>query len=219
MTLVLAGFYRSTICDLFEQVGPGAPTLCEGWTAQDLAAHLFLRENDPLSTPGMFSEIFAPITAARMRTLLARQGFDQIVSTLRGGPIGLSVMRLRAVDKRVNGIEYLIHYEDLLRAQPAGSFERPALSAEGRFALSDQTWGAIVGIGKMIGRRSEVGLKLARDDGAAEIRMLAKGSPEVVVRGTPAELAMWLYGRDADVELIGEAGPLALVDEAVARGI
>ncbi|RLP11488.1 TIGR03085 family metal-binding protein [Propionibacterium australiense] len=215
----LAGFHRAAICDLFDQLGPEAPTLCTGWAAKDLAAHLFLRENDVISLPGMLVPALEPVTEARARTLLARQSFDEIVSALRSGPRRLSIMRPRAINRRLNGIEYLIHYEDLLRAQPAGSVERPVPPVEERFALADQVWGAIGGIGRLIGRRSEVGLELARTDGAAETRTLAGGSATVLVRGTPTELAMWLYGRAADVELIGEAGPRALANEAVSRGI
>ena len=40
---------RSELCDLFLAVGPEAPTLCDGWTTLDLAAHLVVREHDPRS--------------------------------------------------------------------------------------------------------------------------------------------------------------------------
>jgi hypothetical protein len=36
---------RRELCDLLIQLGPDAPTLCEGWTTADLAAHLVLREH------------------------------------------------------------------------------------------------------------------------------------------------------------------------------
>ena len=36
---------RMGLCDLFVELGPDAPTLCEGWTTADLAAHLVLREH------------------------------------------------------------------------------------------------------------------------------------------------------------------------------
>src|SRR5918999_422676 len=39
---------RADLCDLLDKVGPDAPTLCRGWNAHDLAAHLWIRENDPL---------------------------------------------------------------------------------------------------------------------------------------------------------------------------
>jgi hypothetical protein len=44
---------RSQLCDLLEELGPGAPTLLGPWTARDLAAHLILRERDHLAAPGL----------------------------------------------------------------------------------------------------------------------------------------------------------------------
>jgi hypothetical protein len=35
---------RLELCDLLGELGPSVPTLLEGWTAHDLAAHLVLRE-------------------------------------------------------------------------------------------------------------------------------------------------------------------------------
>ena len=49
----LAQQERATICDLFAELGPEAPTLCEGWTTADLAAHLVVREHRPDSGPGI----------------------------------------------------------------------------------------------------------------------------------------------------------------------
>jgi hypothetical protein len=42
---------RAQLCDLFEELGPGAPTLLAPWTARDLAAHLPLRERDYVAGP------------------------------------------------------------------------------------------------------------------------------------------------------------------------
>src|SRR5262245_9679824 len=47
----VTSFYRrerAALCDLLDRVGPDRPTLCEGWTTNDLAAHLWVRESDPL---------------------------------------------------------------------------------------------------------------------------------------------------------------------------
>src|SRR5579859_4160339 len=52
-SLNLAQQERSTLCDLFVEYGPEAPTLCEGWLAADLAAHLVVRERRPDSGPGL----------------------------------------------------------------------------------------------------------------------------------------------------------------------
>ena len=44
---------RAQLCDLFEELGPGAPTLLAPWTTRDLAGHLVLRERDYLAGPGV----------------------------------------------------------------------------------------------------------------------------------------------------------------------
>jgi len=38
---------RAEMCDSFEEFGPDAPTLCEGWNTRDLLAHLLVRERRP----------------------------------------------------------------------------------------------------------------------------------------------------------------------------
>ena len=43
---------RASLCDLLAEVGPDAPTLCEGWTTALLAAHLVVRERRPDGGPG-----------------------------------------------------------------------------------------------------------------------------------------------------------------------
>ena len=35
---------RLALCDLFDELGADAPTLLDGWTARDLAAHIVQRE-------------------------------------------------------------------------------------------------------------------------------------------------------------------------------
>jgi hypothetical protein len=44
---------RARLSDLLDELGPEAPTLLAPWTARDIAAHLVLREHDPLAAPGL----------------------------------------------------------------------------------------------------------------------------------------------------------------------
>ena len=44
---------RAQLSDLLDELGPGAPTLLVPWTTRHLAAHLILRERDPLAGPGL----------------------------------------------------------------------------------------------------------------------------------------------------------------------
>ena len=41
------------LCDLLNELGPGAPTLLEPWTTHDLAAHLVIHEHDYSAAPGL----------------------------------------------------------------------------------------------------------------------------------------------------------------------
>ena len=64
---------RRQLCDLLEQLGPDAPTLCEGWTTSDMAAHLVLREH--------FRR-----WGDDARTAEKAKGYSYLVSRLRAGP-------------------------------------------------------------------------------------------------------------------------------------
>ena len=55
MTLNFAQIERQDLCTLFEDLGPDVPTLCEGWTARDLAAHLVVRERRPDAALGILA--------------------------------------------------------------------------------------------------------------------------------------------------------------------
>ncbi len=44
---------RAQLANLLAELGPDAPTLLPPWTTRDVAAHLVLRERDPLAGPGL----------------------------------------------------------------------------------------------------------------------------------------------------------------------
>src|SRR5205823_1816728 len=80
---------RREMCDLMLELGPEAPTLCEGWTAFDLAAHLVVRERNPLSGPG---NAFGGKAADFNEKLMAREkrhGFEEVVARARKIPFGI----------------------------------------------------------------------------------------------------------------------------------
>jgi hypothetical protein len=62
---------RAQLSDLFEELGPEAPTLLEPWTTHDLATHLVLRERDYLAGPGLVLPGAWSCFAERRRTALA----------------------------------------------------------------------------------------------------------------------------------------------------
>src|SRR5664280_566909 len=107
---------RAALCDTLLDMGPGAPTLCEGWLTADLAAHLVIRDGRPDLAIGMF----LPPAAGRLdraSKALAVSDWRQLVRRVQGGPPKWSLARLGRIDEFMNTGEFFVHHEDVLRAQ------------------------------------------------------------------------------------------------------
>jgi hypothetical protein len=78
---------RIKLCDLFDELGPSAPTLLEGWTAHDLAAHIVLRERDLIAGPCIVLPGPFQLFAERRRVRLAKgHDFGWLVARIPSGP-------------------------------------------------------------------------------------------------------------------------------------
>lgn len=186
---------RRALCALLDKTGPDAPTLCEGWTTGDLAAHLVLRERRPDAAAGVAGGPLAGYTARVQQRLKDRIPFADLVRMIRSGPPRLSVMALPGVDERANSVEFFVHHEDVRRGTPG--WEPRELSR----GEADMLWRRLR-LARFMLRKAPVGVELARDDtgdGAGDgpaYRITAKNAtPVVTVVGTPAELTMWVMGR------------------------
>ncbi|MBV9207049.1 MAG: TIGR03085 family protein [Actinobacteria bacterium] len=185
---------RLALCALLEETGPDAPTLCEGWTTGDLAAHLVLRERRPDAAAGVLGGPLAGYTARVQRRIRARTSFPELVQAVRSGPPRLSVLALPGVDDLANAVEFFVHHEDVRRAVP-GWEPRELSSGE-----SGMLWHRLRRARFML-RKAPVGVELARDDIGAggndqAYRITARNAtPAVTVIGSPAELTMWVMGR------------------------
>ncbi|MGA7690371.1 MAG: TIGR03085 family metal-binding protein [Jiangellales bacterium] len=195
----LASRERTALCDLFTEVGPDAPTLCEGWDTRDLAAHLHLRETSPLAV-GILVTPLAGAMERRQREM-ASGAWDTLVSRVRRPP-WWSPSSIAAVDAKVNGAEYFVHHEDVRRAQP--DWEPRALTDSDERAL----WAVLSSMAKQLYRKAAVPVVLRRPDGAELIAQ--SGHPAVVVSGPVSELVMHAYGR-ADQARVTVEGPDELV--------
>jgi uncharacterized protein (TIGR03085 family) len=189
---------RIALCAQLDKSGPSEPTLCEGWTTLDLAAHLVLRERRPDAGPGLVLKPLAGHTRRVQRALTERTPFPRLVQTLRGGPPRISPFRLPGADERANLVEFFVHHEDVRRARPG--WEPRDLPG----SLAEVLWRRLA-MAKFILRKVPVGIELARADhpdpagpGGPEVRISARArTPVVTVTGTPAELTMWVMGRTA----------------------
>ena len=109
---------RAQLSDLFDELGPEAPTLLDPWTTRDLAAHLVLREHDyPAGTglvlPGAWGRF-----AERRRTALALRDFAGLIATIRSGPPP-GFFRIGWVRRFPNLNEFFVHHEDVRRVSTA----------------------------------------------------------------------------------------------------
>lgn len=196
---------RRELCDLLDELGPDRPTLCEGWTTADLAAHLVVRERDPRSGPGiLLGGRMEAYTERLMAQQLERHGYAGTVERVRTGPPWpLSIPPLR---RAMNLVEFFTHHEDVRRPNGFGPrTDRPD--------LDDELWRFLRRMAPLAVRRARIGdirLRLERPDGA---RIHAgKGDEEVTMSGPVSELVLAIYGRDgAEVTYEGADTAVAAV--------
>ncbi|HEX4722209.1 MAG TPA: TIGR03085 family metal-binding protein [Pseudonocardiaceae bacterium] len=177
---------RRALCDLFDEVGPDAPTLCGGWQSRDLAAHLALRDRRPDAAPGILLKPFARYTN-RVQDQFAAKPWGELVGLVRTGPPGWSPFAIPALGEIVNGPEYYVHHEDLRRGRPGWEPRPPSPARDAT------TWAAVGRVGRMAFRRSPVGVVLRRQDGAEATAK--RGPTTVTVIGAPGELLLYAFGR------------------------
>ncbi|MEV0596506.1 TIGR03085 family metal-binding protein [Nonomuraea cavernae] len=198
---------RAALCDLFDQLGPDAPTLCDGWSTYDLAAHLVLRERRPDAAAGIALKPLAGHTASVQDALKARHPYPELVGLVRrpGGVYGL----LPFLDEAVNTLELFVHHEDVRRAQPG--WEPREVSPD----LDRMLWKRVSAVGKLMLRRSPVGVVLHRVGGGVALGGPRIG-PKVEVTGTASELLLFCFGRQEHtrVELSGDPGAIARLKSA-----
>jgi uncharacterized protein (TIGR03085 family) len=196
---------RAAVADLLDAVGPDAPTLCEGWTTYDLAAHLALRDRVPAAWPGIAVSRFAGRTERIQRAFTAEHPFTDCVSMIRRGAPMWSPMGAPLLAGMTNLAEYVVHHEDIRRAQPEWA-PRPVPTS-----LADSLWSQLRLTARLAFRRVQDGVLLLRAGTDASIT--AKRGPLVVaLEGDPVEVLLYAFNRRsvARVDIRGD-------DAAVAR--
>lgn len=198
---------RLLLADLLETAGPEAPTLCEGWTTQDLAAHLVVRERRADAAAGLLLKPLAK-RLDRVQAEFAAKPYAELVRLFREGPPRSSPFAVKQVDEAANTVEFYVHAEDVRRAQP--DWQPREIDP----VFADALWSRVERIAKVVGRKSPVGLVLRRPDGRTVVAH--RGTPVVTVTAEPAELAVFLFGRQgvARVELEGDKEAVATIQTA-----
>ena len=190
---------RESLAALLLEVGPDAPTLCEGWSTHDLAVHLFIREHRPLATPGMF---FSPLEGALKRETekQMKRPYGEVVRAWAAGP----PLPIRPIDPAMNTAENFIHHEDVRRGDGtprprefSAEVNGKLLSAAAMFAKGSLRSAPVPVI---ITPPDQPPVTVGGKRGVAE-----RGDNVVRVSGEPGELLLWLSGRGAaEVEIQGD---------------
>jgi uncharacterized protein (TIGR03085 family) len=185
---------REALCGLLVELGPDAPTLCEGWRTQELAAHLVLREH------------FRRWPDERLAAQVAA-GYEANVARLRNGA-PLVPWRLPFLRTLLNGFEYFVHHEDVRRANGLGRRpDRPDLDV-----LATRVNG--LNVRRMAHRVRPWRLELRPTGGKARSYGAGDGASLV---GHPTELALYLVGRKDGVDVTVQGTPEAVAAVESAR--
>ncbi len=199
--LSLARRDRMGLCDLLDELGPDAPTLCEGWSTRDLAAHLVARDRRPDSVPGL---VFDPLNgwSERVRLGEAARPYAELVGRLRSGPPRWSPLALAKLERLGNSHEFFVHFEDVRRAEPGWTAR--ALDDEAEADL----WKALGWFRHRAFKSAPVGVILCRPDGSS--LRASDGEPTVTITGPPGELMLYAFGRESHA-LVDLEGPAEAV--------
>lgn len=195
---------RAALVATFREISPDAATLCEGWDARDLAAHLVVRERRLDAAPGILIPAFADYTERVTKHVSASTDWDVLVDQVADGPPLYSPFKL--LDPIANVAEMFIHHEDVRRAGPDWE---PRL-------LDDQTVAALRRPVSMMTRMTlrkapaKVVLRTPQGDTLAT----AGQGQALLVTGDPGELLMFASGRSEF--RVAFDGPAELV-EAVTK--
>jgi uncharacterized protein (TIGR03085 family) len=203
----LAATERAALSDLMDDVGPDHPTLCEGWLTRHLAAHIVMRERRPDTKTGPLSSRLAR-RSDRVREFYLNLDWPDLVGLVREGPQPPNPLSWPALDQMFSGVELYIHHEDVRRA--SASWEPRQLPEPAESEL----WRRLRPTAFFALRRVAVGVAATTPEG--RLSHLHRGTSEVLVKGPPGEILLFVSGRKraARVELSGESWAVSVLEDA-----
>jgi uncharacterized protein (TIGR03085 family) len=196
---------RAALVETMRATGPDAPTLCEGWTTRDLAAHLVVRERRLDAAPGILLPQLAGYTARVQQQVTDSTDWSTLLDRIASGPPLFSPFKV--LDPLVNVAEMFIHHEDVRRAQP--DWQPRILDDPTSDALARQ----VSMMARMTMAKSPARVTLATPDGKS-LTTTGNG-PAVTVTGPPGELLLFAAGREpARVGFTGDDSAVAALRSA-----
>jgi uncharacterized protein (TIGR03085 family) len=200
---------RQGLCDTLAGLTPdqwAAETLCKGWDAADVAAHLIVRERELWAAPGIVLRgPFAKLTRRRYAAWKSR-GHQRLVQALRAGP----PWPLSGVFGDGQAVEDWIHEQDIRRGASGLATREPDPQ------LAEALWR---GTRRLAARTLAISVDAVIEltDGIHQHRLQIRhrmplalptaAAPDVTITGPVAELLLYVAGRaGANVALWGDTG-------------
>jgi uncharacterized protein (TIGR03085 family) len=208
---------RHALAKTLRSVVPDSATLCGDWTAAQLAAHVVLRERSIVELLGRLpSRRLQHIAQREIDDLVAREPYEQIVNAVDDGPSWTDarwpiptslIWSLPPVRESANLLEYLVHHEDVRRAQP--DWQPRDLPPD----LQAEVWRRLPWTTRLTMRKVPIGVRFRwPGHGEFETVRARRHGAAVTVIGEPVELALLAFGRQAVAQVEYEGS-----DDAVAR--
>jgi uncharacterized protein (TIGR03085 family) len=198
---------RAGLCDLMLQLGPDAPTLCEGWATYDMAAHLYVREHDPIASVGIVVPAAEGLHDRAITRTKVRTPFPELVGKVRSGP----PVWFKPLDAVANVQEYFVHHEDVRRGG-GDTTPRPEDEID---PLETALWKNLRR-GHVMMTRKVKGVRVDLVAPGRDTIHAGKGDEAVTITGRPGEIVLYLLGRRdaAHVEISGSARATAALEAA-----
>ena len=195
---------RIALLDALVELGPDAPTLCEGWQTKDMAAHVYVRERRPDAALGVLplgplSSYTERVMASALRTI----GYEEILRRMRHVPVHL---RIGSLDTAINTVEYFVHTEDVRRPNAMAARDMPD-------DFERTIWRRLSKQARLSFRRVKAEVTLVPTIGEP----VTFGSGErLEVHGRPTELMLLAFNRKdaAKVDLMGSTSAVEKLQSA-----
>jgi len=198
---------RAALCHLLRRLGPDEPTLCEGWTTRDMAAHLWVREHKPVASIGIVVRAASGLHDKAILRAEERLGFEGLVAGVRNGP----PLLWRPVDAAFNTQEYFVHHEDVRR----GAGDTTPRPADEVAAVEAVLWKNLQRAHRLLLRKVK-GVRVDLVAPGREPIHAGHGDAVVTITGRPGEVVLYLLGRRgaARVEVSGPEEARAALEDA-----
>lgn len=187
---------RQALATALRSVSAHAPTLCKGWTAEDLALHIVIRD----SRPDLMVGPSLPLVGDRAKQGLQNlrdTGYTALVNRAEAGPPVYFPQSFPPLNDLMNTAEFYIHTEDVLRAQPDFDPAHPRAIAE---KLRRRLWRQGAMMFPMAARSAKQRITF-ESPGYGSTTSGPSSAPKRRIKGAPEELLLWAFGREEKAQV------------------